>query len=162
MRRTNLELEEKARCSPSRIAKVEEKNREVEQARIAVEEKAQQLAAHLQVQERVPREHVARAADAAQQPAHPRQAPRRKTEMNLSPKQVEYAKTIHASGGDLLALINEILDLSKVEAGKMQIEPRTFQFVDVPTSSSAASEPVADQKGLELNVESARRPAGHA
>ena len=81
LRRTNtalekqaLELEEKARLLAEQNQKVEVKNREVEQARLSLEEKAEQLSTHLQVQVRVPGQHVARAAHAAQQPADPGQA----------------------------------------------------------------------------------------
>jgi HAMP domain-containing protein/signal transduction histidine kinase/CheY-like chemotaxis protein len=155
MRRTNLELEEKARLLAEQNRKVEEKNREVEQARIAVEEKAQQLAlistykseflANMSHELRTPLNSLLILAKLlADNP-----------ELNLSPKQVEYAKTIHASGGDLLALINEILDLSKVEAGKMQVEPRTVQFVDFVDFVERSFRPVADQKGLSLYIESA-------
>ena len=72
---------------------------------------------------------------------------------NLSEKQVEYAKTIYASGGDLLTLINEILDLSKVEAGKMQIEPRDIALGDLRDYFERTFRPVAEQKGLEFGIE---------
>src|SRR5438270_11677763 len=74
-------------------------------------------------------------------------------EANLSEKQVEYAKTIYASGGDLLSLINEILDLSKVEAGKMQIEPRDIALVDLRDYFDRTFQPVAEQKGLHYEIE---------
>src|SRR3989442_7809852 len=76
-----------------------------------------------------------------------------KKEDNLSEKQVEYAKTIYASGGDLLSLINEILDLSKVEAGKMQIEPRDIALVDLKEFIERNFRPVAEQKNLEVSVD---------
>src|SRR5438128_9210370 len=72
---------------------------------------------------------------------------------NLSDKQIEYAKTIYASGGDLLSLINEILDLSKVEAGKMQIEPRDIGFLDLREFVDRNFRPVAEQKNLEFVIE---------
>jgi len=152
MRRTNLELEDKATLLAEQNRKVEEKNREVEQARIAVEEKAQQLAlistykseflANMSHELRTPLNSLLILAKLlADNPS-----------LNLTPKQVEYAKTIHASGGDLLALINEILDLSKVEAGKMHIEPRTLPFADVVDFVERSFRPVADQKGLEFAI----------
>src|SRR5213078_1818981 len=64
---------------------------------------------------------------------------------NLSEKQVEYAKTIYASGGDLLTLINEILDLSKVEAGKMQNEQRDIALLDLKEFFERNFRPVAEQ-----------------
>jgi HAMP domain-containing protein/signal transduction histidine kinase/CheY-like chemotaxis protein len=155
MRRANLELEEKARLLAEQNRKVEEKNREVEQARIAVEEKAQQLAlistykseflANMSHELRTPLNSLLILAKLLAE----------NTEENLTPKQVEFAKTIHESGGDLLGLINEILDLSKVEAGKMQIEPRTVPFVDIVDFVERSFRPVADQKGLALYIESA-------
>jgi CheY-like chemotaxis protein len=72
---------------------------------------------------------------------------------NLTEKQVEYAKTIYASGGDLLSLINEILDLSKVEAGKMQIEPRDVPVVDLKGFVDRNFRAVAEGKDLEFGVE---------
>src|SRR5438270_11019220 len=72
---------------------------------------------------------------------------------NLSEKQVEYAKTIYASGGDLLSLINEILDLSKVEAGKMQIEPRDIALADLKEFFERNFRPIAEQKGLQFEVD---------
>src|SRR5262249_12067561 len=72
---------------------------------------------------------------------------------NLSEKQVEYAKTIYASGGDLLTLINEILDLSKVEAGKMQIEPRAIALLDLKDYFERTFRPLAEQKGLRFEIE---------
>ena len=71
LQKTNEELQEKARLLAHQNQEVERKNQEVEQARQALEEKAKQLALTSQVQVRVPRQHVARAAHAAQQPAHP-------------------------------------------------------------------------------------------
>src|SRR5438874_7065040 len=74
-------------------------------------------------------------------------------EENLSEKQVEYAKTIYASGGDLLSLINEILDLSKVESGKMQIEPRDIGINDIKEFVERNFGPVAEQKNLRFSIE---------
>src|SRR5471030_1441695 len=67
---------------------------------------------------------------------------------NLSDRQIEYAKTIYASGVDLLSLINEILDLSKVEAGKMQIEPLDVPPGDIKAFVERSFGAVAESKGL--------------
>src|SRR6185369_11670190 len=67
---------------------------------------------------------------------------------NLSPEQVRFAQTISSAGNDLLALINDILDLSKIEAGKVEL-----QLEDVPVKTAVEGlmrtlRPVAEQKGL--------------
>jgi CheY-like chemotaxis protein len=72
---------------------------------------------------------------------------------NLTPKQIEYANTILSSGTDLLTLINDVLDLSKVEAGKMEVNPADIAVTDVRDQVDKSFRPVADQKQLGFSVE---------
>src|SRR5262249_54511134 len=140
-----LELEEKARLLAEQNQKVEVKNREVEQARASLEEKAEQLSmiskykseflANMSHELRTPLNSLLILAKLLSD----------NPDANLSDKQVEYAKTIYASGGDLLTLINEILDLSKVEAGKMPVEPRDIALAEVTEFVDRAFRPVAEQ-----------------
>ena len=75
------------------------------------------------------------------------------TDNTLSTKQVKYAETIHSSGTDLLALINDILDLSKIESGKMDVEVGSVRFAELRDFCSRTFRHVADGKGLEFSVE---------
>jgi CheY-like chemotaxis protein/two-component sensor histidine kinase len=74
-------------------------------------------------------------------------------EQNLSPKQVEYARTIYSAGSDLLNLINEVLDLSKVEAGKIEIYPSDVSIADIVNQVSQTFRPLAAQKKLDFSVD---------
>ncbi len=69
---------------------------------------------------------------------------------NLSEEQVRYAETITAAGNDLLALINDILDLSKVEAGKVELQPEPLEVAGLVEGLLAALRPIAEDKGLVL------------
>ena len=71
---------------------------------------------------------------------------------NLTEKQIEFSQTIHAAGSDLLDLINDILDLSKVEAGKMELATTDVPLGDLRERIERAFRPVAEQKGLEFEV----------
>src|SRR5215813_10238448 len=74
-------------------------------------------------------------------------------EGNLVSKQVKFAETIHSSGTDLLALINDILDLSKIESGTMAVEPSDFGLNDLLDYVNRNFRHVADGKNLEFTVE---------
>ncbi|MES2476303.1 MAG: response regulator [Verrucomicrobiota bacterium] len=74
---------------------------------------------------------------------------------NLTPEQVKYAHTIESAGNDLLALINDVLDLSKIEAGHMEINPETVRVRQILDHLHATFEPVATQKGITFRVETA-------
>jgi CheY-like chemotaxis protein len=69
-------------------------------------------------------------------------------EGNLNPEQVKFAQTISSAGNDLLALINDILDLSKIEAGKIEVQPESVPFARVLAELTEMFQPVARQKGL--------------
>ena len=160
LRRTNtalekqaLELEEKARLLAEQNTKVEVKNREVEQARLSLEEKAEQLS----MTSKYKSEFLANMSHELRTPLNSLLILAKlladNPEKHLTPKEVEYAKTIHASGGDLLTLINEILDLSKVEAGKMPIDPRDIHPTEIADFVDRSFRPLAEQKGLAFSVD---------
>ncbi|HWT84641.1 MAG TPA: response regulator, partial [Myxococcales bacterium] len=148
-----LELEEKAKQLEEQNANIEVKNREVELARASLEEKAEQLS----LISKYKSEFLANMSHELRTPLNSLLILAKlladNKDANLSEKQVEYAKTIYASGGDLLSLINEILDLSKVEAGKMQIEPRDIALLDLKDYFDRTFRPVAEQKGLRFEIE---------
>lgn len=75
------------------------------------------------------------------------------TSKNLTLEQIEYAQVIHGSGNGLLALIDEILDLSKIEAGKMELFYQTFPVQDILEDMRLLFDPIAKEKGLKLEIE---------
>ncbi|MGA7238715.1 MAG: HAMP domain-containing protein [Bryobacteraceae bacterium] len=153
LQRTNAELQEKARLLAEQKTEVERKNREVEQAKGALEEKAEQLAltskykseflANMSHELRTPLNNLLILAKMLAENA----------ESNLNTKQVKFAETIHSSGTDLLSLINDILDLSKIESGTVTVEPNDVRIDDIRDYVTRNFRHVADGKGLEFNVD---------
>ncbi|MBA3330243.1 MAG: response regulator, partial [Actinobacteria bacterium] len=152
LQQSNVELEEKAALLRDQNQRIEVKNAEVESARIALEEKADQLAlsskykseflANMSHELRTPLNSLLILAKLLSENAND----------NLTAKQVEYARTIHAAGGDLLDLINDILDLSKVEAGKMDITPSQVRLKGIQEHVRRTFGPTAEEKGLKLDL----------
>jgi HAMP domain-containing protein/CheY-like chemotaxis protein/signal transduction histidine kinase len=153
LRKTNEELQEKATLLAQQKSEVEAKNREVEEARWAMEEKAEQLA----LTSKYKSEFLANMSHELRTPLNSMLILSRQlaenAETNLTPKQVQFAETINSSGGDLLSLINDILDLSKIESGMMAIEIGDVQFADVTDQLHRSFHQVAADKGLEFNIE---------
>jgi signal transduction histidine kinase/CheY-like chemotaxis protein len=153
LQQTNQELEEKARQLFEQNAEVERKNREVEQARQALEGKAQQLSltsrykseflANMSHELRTPLNSLLILAD--QLSSNP--------EGNLTPKQVEFARTIRGSGKDLLKLINDILDLSKIESGTVTVDVAEVRFEEMRQNMERTFRHVADGKGVQFKIE---------
>src|SRR5262249_13660664 len=125
---TNQQLGEKAQLLADQNAEVERKNNEVEQARAALEEKAAQLA----LTSRYKSEFLANMSHELRTPLNSllilSDQLARNSENHLSTREVEFAQTIHDAGHDLLALINDILDLSKIESGTVVVDPAEITF----------------------------------
>jgi HAMP domain-containing protein/CheY-like chemotaxis protein/signal transduction histidine kinase len=153
LQQVNEELEEKASLLAEQNRKVEQKNEEVEAARLALEEKAEQL----QLSSKYKSEFLANMSHELRTPLNSLLILARllseNKEGNLTPKQVEFAQTILSSGSDLLNLINDVLDLSKVEAGKMDVNPSDVRLAEVKDFVERNFNPVAEQKALTFRVE---------
>ena len=153
LQKTNAELEEKAHLLAEQKNEVETKNREVEQAKAALEEKAEQLS----LTSKYKSEFLANMSHELRTPLNNllilAQMLAENTENTLTPKQVKYAETIHSSGTDLLALINDILDLSKIESGKMDVEVGSVRFSELRDFCLRTFRHVAEGKGLELSID---------
>ncbi len=150
---TNQELQEKAQLLAHQNAEVERKNREVELARQALEEKAAQLAltskykseflANMSHELRTPLNSLLILSDQLS----------KNPDGNLSSRQTEFAKTIHASGNDLLNLINDILDLSKIESGTVVVDVGEMVFADLHGFVERTFSHLAEAKGLEFDIQ---------
>jgi HAMP domain-containing protein/CheY-like chemotaxis protein/GAF domain-containing protein len=153
LQQTNEELQEKATLLARQKAEVEAKNREVEEARWEMEEKAEQLA----LTSKYKSEFLANMSHELRTPLNSMLILSRQLaenmEDNLTPKQVQFAETIHSSGADLLSLINDILDLSKIESGMMAVEIGEVSFKDVVEQLERSFHQVAQDKKLEFIVE---------
>ena len=153
LQKTNEELEEKAQLLAEQKTEVEAKNQEVEQAKKALEEKAEQLS----LTSKYKSEFLANMSHELRTPLNNLLILARmlseNSEKNLTPKQVKFAETIHTSGSDLLALISDILDLSKIESGKMDVEVGGVRFLELQDYCARTFRHVADAKGLEFRIE---------
>jgi HAMP domain-containing protein/CheY-like chemotaxis protein/signal transduction histidine kinase len=155
LQQVNEELEEKASLLAEQNAKVEQKNREVEAARVALEEKAEQLS----LSSKYKSEFVANMSHELRTPLNSllilAKLLTENKEKNLTKKQVEFASTIYSSGIDLLSLINDILDLSKVQAGKMEVSATDITMADIRSFVERTFRPVAEQTSLDFTVQMA-------
>jgi CheY-like chemotaxis protein/signal transduction histidine kinase/HAMP domain-containing protein len=153
LQQVNEELEEKASLLAEQNAKVEQKNREVEAARVALEEKAEQLA----LSSKYKNEFLANMSHELRTPLNSllilAKLLTENKDRNLSKKQIEFAETIYSSGTDLLNLINDILDVSKVEAGKMEVHPTDVPLSAVRDFVERTFRPLAEEKGLAFAVD---------
>jgi HAMP domain-containing protein/CheY-like chemotaxis protein/signal transduction histidine kinase len=151
LQQTNEELEEKANLLAKQNLEVERKNQEIERASRALQEKAEQL----EITSKYKSEFLANMSHELRTPLNSMLILAKllgETEENLTDKQREFARTIYSSGSDLLELINEILDLSKIESGMMEVEVGRVLFNDLADYMERTFRQVAHDRGLDFGI----------
>ena len=160
LRRTNEELQDKAQLMVKQKEEVEAKNKEVEEARRSLEEKAEQL----QLTSKYKSEFLANMSHELRTPLNSllilAQQLYENHEGNLNEKQVRYAKTIHSCGDDLIQLINDILDLSKIESGYISTDFVNLRFSAITAFVETTFKHVSESKNLKFNIEMDERLPG--
>jgi HAMP domain-containing protein/signal transduction histidine kinase/DNA-binding response OmpR family regulator len=152
LQQTNEELGTKAKLLAEQNAEVERKNAEVEQARYALEEKAAELA----LTSKYKSEFLANMSHELRTPLNSililSQQLAENANGNLAPKQVEFSRNINSSGSDLLHLINDILDLSKIESGTVTVDVEEIAFPGLRDNIDRNFRHVAEAKNLPFNM----------
>ncbi|HEX4040346.1 MAG TPA: response regulator, partial [Xanthobacteraceae bacterium] len=153
LQQTNEQLEQKAQQLAERNVEVEAKNQEIEQARRALEEKAAELA----LTSKYKSEFLANMSHELRTPLNSilvlGQQLVENPDRNLSGKQVEFARTIHSAGTDLLNLISDILDLSKIESGTVSVEAEEIFFANLRDMVVRPFRHEAESRGLTFDVQ---------
>ncbi|QKQ74712.1 response regulator [Nostoc sp. TCL240-02] len=153
LQQLNEELEEKAELLEVQNREVAHKNQEVERARKSLEEKAEQLT----LSSKYKSEFLANMSHELRTPLNSLLILARlladNSLNNLTDKQVEYSRTIYSAGTDLLELINDILDLAKIESGTMSLDIEQIAFADLETSLEQTFRQVAHNKELSFTIE---------
>ncbi len=157
LQQTNEELEERSQLLQIQNAEVERKNREIEQAKIALEDRAQQLS----LSSKYKSEFLANMSHELRTPLNSLLILARlladNREGNLDARQVEFAQTIYTAGADLLSLINDILDLSKIESGTMAVDVDEVGLRGIQEFVERTFRQGAKDKNLDFDVELAPR-----
>jgi CheY-like chemotaxis protein/signal transduction histidine kinase/HAMP domain-containing protein len=152
LQQTNEQLEQKAQQLADRNVEVEAKNQEIEQARRAVEEKATELA----LTSKYKSEFLANMSHELRTPLNSililGQQLTENPDGNLSNKQVEFARTIHGAGTDLLNLISDILDLSKIESGTVSVDAEEVYFSNLLEMIARPFRHEAENRRLQFEV----------
>jgi HAMP domain-containing protein/CheY-like chemotaxis protein/signal transduction histidine kinase len=152
LQQTNEQLAQKAQQLAEQNVEVERKNQEIEQARRALEEKATELA----LTSRYKSEFLANMSHELRTPLNSililGQQLADNPEGNLTPKQVEFARTVHGAGTDLLNLITDILDLSKIESGTVTVEADEISFANLVETMKRSFAHEGERRGLSFQV----------
>jgi signal transduction histidine kinase/CheY-like chemotaxis protein/HAMP domain-containing protein len=154
LRRTNEELQDKALLLVKQKEEVELKNKEVEEARKSLEEKANQLT----LTSKYKSEFLANMSHELRTPLNSllilAQQLYENSDGNLTQKQVQYAHTIHSCGDDLIQLINNILDLSKIESGYITTNIAPVEIAEITSFVETTFKPISETRKLKFKIES--------